>query len=60
MQGRLRMKTGTLEDVKALAGYVHAASGKTFVTVVILNPPDGGTGSGRGDPERLVQWVFGQ
>jgi D-alanyl-D-alanine carboxypeptidase/D-alanyl-D-alanine-endopeptidase (penicillin-binding protein 4) len=60
MQGRLRMKTGTLEDVKALAGYVHAASGKTFVTVVILNHPTAGRGSGEAIQNALVQWVFGQ
>ena len=61
MQGRLRMKTGTLEDVTALAGYVNAASGRTFVTVVILNHPS----ARRRAPARpiqtaLVQWVFGQ
>jgi D-alanyl-D-alanine carboxypeptidase/D-alanyl-D-alanine-endopeptidase (penicillin-binding protein 4) len=60
MQGRLRMKTGTLEDVKALAGYVHAASGKTFITVVVLNHPTAAQGSGEAIENALVQWVFGQ
>ena len=60
MQGRLRMKTGTLEDVKALAGYVNAASGRTFVTVVILNHPAAAQGSGEAIQNALVQWVFGQ
>ena len=60
MQGRLRMKTGTLDDVKALAGYVHAASGKTFITVVILNHPTAAQGSGEAIENALVQWVFGQ
>lgn len=60
MQGRLRMKTGTLEDVKALAGYVNAASGRTFVTVVILNHPTAAQGSGEAIQNALVQWVFGQ
>jgi D-alanyl-D-alanine carboxypeptidase/D-alanyl-D-alanine-endopeptidase (penicillin-binding protein 4) len=60
MQGRLRMKTGTLDDVKALAGYVHAASGKTFITVVILNHPTAAQGSGEAIQNALVQWVFGQ
>jgi serine-type D-Ala-D-Ala carboxypeptidase/endopeptidase (penicillin-binding protein 4) len=60
MQGRLRMKTGSLEDVKALAGYVNAASGRTFVTVVILNHPTAEQGSGEAIQNALVQWVFGQ
>jgi serine-type D-Ala-D-Ala carboxypeptidase/endopeptidase (penicillin-binding protein 4) len=60
MQGRLRMKTGTLEDVSALAGFVNAASGRSFVTVVILNHPTASQGSGEAIQAALVQWVFGQ
>ena len=60
MQGRLRMKTGTLQDVAALAGYVSAASGRTFVTVVILNHPLAGAGAGEAVQSALVEWVFGQ
>jgi D-alanyl-D-alanine carboxypeptidase/D-alanyl-D-alanine-endopeptidase (penicillin-binding protein 4) len=60
MQGRLRMKTGTLEDVAALAGYVNAASGRTFVTVVILNDPGASSGAGEAVQTALVEWVFGQ
>jgi D-alanyl-D-alanine carboxypeptidase/D-alanyl-D-alanine-endopeptidase (penicillin-binding protein 4) len=59
MQGRLRMKTGTLEGVSALAGYVNAASGRTFVTVVILNHP-AAAGAGPAVQTALVEWVFGQ
>jgi D-alanyl-D-alanine carboxypeptidase/D-alanyl-D-alanine-endopeptidase (penicillin-binding protein 4) len=60
MQGRLRMKTGSLEGVSALAGYVNAASGRTFVTVVIVNDPRAGGGGGQAVQAALVQWVFGQ
>ena len=60
MQGRLRMKTGTLEDVAALAGYVNAASGKTFVAVVILNHPGASAGAGEAIQTALVEWIFGQ
>lgn len=59
MQGRLRMKTGSLEGVSALAGYVNAASGRTFVTVVIVNDPRAGVG-GQAVQAALVQWVFGE
>ena len=60
MQGRLRMKTGTLEDVAALAGFVNAASGRTFVTVVMLNHATASQGPGEAIQAALVQWVFGQ
>jgi D-alanyl-D-alanine carboxypeptidase/D-alanyl-D-alanine-endopeptidase (penicillin-binding protein 4) len=60
MQGRLRMKTGTLDDVSALAGYVHAASGRSFVTVIILNHAAAGSGAGHALQAALVEWVFGQ
>ena len=60
MQGRLRMKTGTLEDVSALAGFVNAASGRTFVTVVVLNHPGAAQGAGEAIQAALVEWVFGQ
>jgi len=38
-QARMRahLKTGTLADVSALAGYVHAASGRRYVLVAIAN-----------------------
>jgi D-alanyl-D-alanine carboxypeptidase/D-alanyl-D-alanine-endopeptidase (penicillin-binding protein 4) len=60
MQGRLRMKTGTLEGVSALAGYVNAASGRTFVAVIIVNHPGASGGGGTAVQAALVQWVFGQ
>jgi D-alanyl-D-alanine carboxypeptidase/D-alanyl-D-alanine-endopeptidase (penicillin-binding protein 4) len=60
MQGRLRMKTGTLSDVTALAGFVSAASGRTFVTVVLLNHPTASRGAGEAIQTALVDWVFGQ
>jgi D-alanyl-D-alanine carboxypeptidase/D-alanyl-D-alanine-endopeptidase (penicillin-binding protein 4) len=60
MQGRLRMKTGTLTDVTALAGYVSSASGKSYVTVVILNHPTASQGGGEAVQTALVEWVFGQ
>lgn len=36
---RLRMKTGTLKDVKALAGYWQSADGRRLAIVAIVNSP---------------------
>ena len=60
MQGRLRMKTGHLDDVNALAGFINAASGKTYVVVVMINHPGAQTGTGENIQAELIRWVFGQ
>jgi D-alanyl-D-alanine carboxypeptidase/D-alanyl-D-alanine-endopeptidase (penicillin-binding protein 4) len=45
---RLRMKTGTLKDVKALAGYWQAADGRRLAIVAIVNSPRAPTMAGAG------------
>jgi D-alanyl-D-alanine carboxypeptidase/D-alanyl-D-alanine-endopeptidase (penicillin-binding protein 4) len=60
MQGRLRMKTGSLQDVSALAGYVNAASGRTYVAVIFLNHPAAEDGAGEAIQAAVVDWVFGR
>jgi D-alanyl-D-alanine carboxypeptidase/D-alanyl-D-alanine-endopeptidase (penicillin-binding protein 4) len=60
MQGRLRMKTGTLEGVSALAGYVNAASGRTYVTAIVLNHPGVENGPGEQVQAALIEWIFGR
>jgi serine-type D-Ala-D-Ala carboxypeptidase/endopeptidase (penicillin-binding protein 4) len=60
MQGRLRLKTGRIDNVNALAGFVNAASGKTYVVVIILNHPQAHLGAGEPVQTELIRWVFGQ
>lgn len=60
MQGRIRLKTGHLDNVSALAGFVNAASGKTYVVVIIVNSPGAQGGSGEAVHAELIRWVFGQ
>lgn len=60
MQGRLRLKTGRIDNVNALAGFVNAASGKTYVVVIILNHPNAHLGVGEAVQAELIRWVFGQ
>jgi D-alanyl-D-alanine carboxypeptidase/D-alanyl-D-alanine-endopeptidase (penicillin-binding protein 4) len=60
MQGRLRLKTGTLDHVSGLAGFVNSASGKTYIVVVLVNHRDAHTGTGEAIHAELIRWVFGQ
>ncbi len=60
MQGRIRLKTGRLDHVSALAGFVNAASGKTYIVVIFVNHPGAHQGSGEAVQAELIRWVFGQ
>jgi serine-type D-Ala-D-Ala carboxypeptidase/endopeptidase (penicillin-binding protein 4) len=56
VSGKGHIKTGRLDDVRAIAGYVQAASGKYYVVVSFINHrnADGGTGV----HDALLQWVY--
>lgn len=58
MEGRVRMKTGSLEDVSALAGYVSSASGRNYVAVIIVNHAGADDGPGDAVQTAVVNWLF--
>ena len=53
--GRAFLKTGTLKDVAAIAGYVNAASGQRYSIVAIINHAN--AGAARGALDALVEWT---
>jgi D-alanyl-D-alanine carboxypeptidase/D-alanyl-D-alanine-endopeptidase (penicillin-binding protein 4) len=55
--GRARLKTGTLSNVVALAGYVPDASGRLCVLVAMVNSDRIDHGRGRAVLDALVDWV---
>ena len=55
--GRARLKTGTLRNVVALAGYVPDADGVQNVFVAMVNSEQAGNGRGRAVLDALVDWV---
>jgi len=55
--GRARLKTGTLRNVVALAGYVPDAGGVQNVVVAMVNDERAGEGRGRAVVDALVDWV---
>lgn len=54
--GNAHIKTGTLNDVKAIAGYVTAQSGKRYVVVFFINHPNAASGGAAQDA--MLEWVF--
>jgi len=54
--GSAHLKTGTLRDVVALAGYVNARSGRQFVLVVLINHPN--APAARPAMEAMVDWAI--
>lgn len=55
--GHARMKTGTLNNVVAVAGYVTDTAGRQYVVVAMINHDDVGNGKGRAVLDTLVDWV---
>ncbi|MEO7937961.1 MAG: D-alanyl-D-alanine carboxypeptidase/D-alanyl-D-alanine-endopeptidase [Burkholderiaceae bacterium] len=54
--GSAHLKTGSLRDVSAMAGYVHAASGRRYVLVAITNHPN--AGASRAAFDALLDWTI--
>ncbi len=54
--GRGHLKTGSLRDVVAVAGYVLSNSGKRYVLVAVINHPQ--AGAARPALDALVQWTM--
>ncbi len=54
--GQALLKTGTLDGVRALAGYVIDAGGRRWVVVALINHP--GAARGQAALDALVQWVY--
>jgi len=55
--GRARLKTGSLSNLAALAGYVPDADGRMCVLVAVVNSDRVNNGRGRAVLDALVDWV---
>ena len=54
--GRAHIKSGSLQEVRSIAGYVLAASGKRYAVVFIINHPNAARGAEAQDA--LLQWIY--
>jgi D-alanyl-D-alanine carboxypeptidase/D-alanyl-D-alanine-endopeptidase (penicillin-binding protein 4) len=55
--GSVRLKTGDLDGVSGIAGYVTGASGKVYVVVSLINDSRFGAGVGDSVHTALVNWT---
>jgi D-alanyl-D-alanine carboxypeptidase/D-alanyl-D-alanine-endopeptidase (penicillin-binding protein 4) len=55
--GNAHLKTGSLSNVLARAGYVDGASGKRYVLVALINHANANTEAARAVMETLVDWT---
>jgi len=56
--GQGLLKTGTLEGVRAIAGYVIDAGGRRWIVVALVNHPNAGRAQAAIDT--LVQWTYAE
>jgi len=54
--GNAFIKTGTLRDVRAIAGYVTAASGERYAVALLINGPR--AEGARSAQDALLRWVY--
>ena len=57
--GYAHVKTGTIDDVSAVAGYVHARSGREYIVAGMMNRKLAHKGHGKELMNALVAWAYG-
>jgi len=56
--GGMHLKTGSLNGVTSIAGYVHSESGADYLVVVVVNHPKATWGGGQQAQNALLRWVY--
>lgn len=57
VRGRGNFKTGTLRDVRGIAGYVRANNGQTYIVSVLHNDPKARSRARKAHDE-MIRWTF--
>jgi D-alanyl-D-alanine carboxypeptidase/D-alanyl-D-alanine-endopeptidase (penicillin-binding protein 4) len=60
LAGKAHLKTGSLDHVTAIAGYLQARSGRRFAIVAMQNHQDVHRGPGEEVQEALLRWLYEQ
>ncbi len=56
--GQAHIKTGSLNDVRSIGGYVLSASGRRYAVVFMVN--HGNAGASQAAQDALLQWVYAE
>ena len=56
--GRAHIKTGLLDFVQSMAGYVTTATGKRYVVVLLHNDPQAHTKSAEKLQNQVISWIY--
>ncbi|MEQ8860588.1 MAG: D-alanyl-D-alanine carboxypeptidase/D-alanyl-D-alanine-endopeptidase [Pseudomonadales bacterium] len=57
-EGRMHLKTGSLDDVSAVAGYVTTPGGDRLLVVVLVNAPEAQRGLGEDLEDVVLRWAL--
>ena len=57
LKGRGQFKTGSLKDVRGIAGYIRAKNGQTYIVSILHNDPKARS-RGRAAHDEVIKWVF--
>lgn len=60
LAGRMHMKTGLIDHVRALAGYLVGGNGKIYVVVILHNRPGVHRRIGTDVQNALLKWLYGR
>jgi D-alanyl-D-alanine carboxypeptidase/D-alanyl-D-alanine-endopeptidase (penicillin-binding protein 4) len=60
LQGMAHLKTGSLDHVAGIVGYLQARSGRRFAVVVLQNYDNVHRGTGEEVQESLLRWLYEQ
>jgi D-alanyl-D-alanine carboxypeptidase/D-alanyl-D-alanine-endopeptidase (penicillin-binding protein 4) len=58
--GKAHLKTGSMDDVTAIAGYLQSKSGRRLAVVALQNHKDVHRGPGEEVQEALLRWLYEQ
>ena len=60
ISGRMHIKTGSLDEVSAIAGFVYSSSNKTYAVTGIINHELAARGPGTELMNALLTWAYQQ
>jgi len=58
--GSMHLKTGSLDNVSAISGYVHTEKKRTFVVALLINGRGVNYGIGKNVQDALLAWTYAQ